>query len=241
MTMPRAVVTTSWDDGHHLDSRLAELLRHYGVAGTFYIAPRNVEIAAADRLSAAGIRELAAGFEIGGHTLRHLRLPRLSLVQARDEIRTGRQELEDLVGVPVTSFCYPCGDYEAEHVRVVADLGFSVARTVRRNSLGCGSPLEMTTTVNAYRHLVDGPVALRLGGARPWRALPYYASWDTMAMRWFDLCLERGGVYHLWGHSWEVHANGDWARLERVLAYISSRPAVRYVPNSAVPDLAGTP
>ena len=32
-----ALVTTSWDDGHPLDIRLAEMLARYGVLGTFYI------------------------------------------------------------------------------------------------------------------------------------------------------------------------------------------------------------
>jgi hypothetical protein len=58
-----------------------------------------------------------------------------------------------------------------------------------------------------------------------------------MAMRWFDLCLARGGVYHLWGHSWEVDARRDWRRLENVLAHISGRPDVNYVANRHVPEL----
>ena len=37
----------------------------------------------------------------------------------------------------------------------------------------------------------------------------------------FDKTLEEGGVYHLWGHSWEIDKNEDWNRLERVFKYIS--------------------
>ena len=35
------IVTTSWDDGHKLDLKLAKLLKKYGVPATFYIAPNN--------------------------------------------------------------------------------------------------------------------------------------------------------------------------------------------------------
>src|SRR5688500_11915407 len=35
-----AIVTTSWDDGHPLDIRLAEMLARHGVAGTFYVPLR---------------------------------------------------------------------------------------------------------------------------------------------------------------------------------------------------------
>ena len=44
-------VTTSWDDGHRLDLRLAEILDEYQLPATFYISPASTEIAPADRLS----------------------------------------------------------------------------------------------------------------------------------------------------------------------------------------------
>ena len=34
---PHAFMTTSWDDGHPLDYRIAEMLQEYGLRGTFYI------------------------------------------------------------------------------------------------------------------------------------------------------------------------------------------------------------
>ena len=41
--MKFVLVTTSWDDGHILDIKLASLLRLYNLKGTFYIAPYNKE------------------------------------------------------------------------------------------------------------------------------------------------------------------------------------------------------
>jgi peptidoglycan/xylan/chitin deacetylase (PgdA/CDA1 family) len=233
----RVVVTSSWDDGHHLDTPLAELLRRYDIPGTFYIAPDNFEIEPSKRLAPAGIRDLATEFEIGGHTRRHLPLPGLTEDQARDEMLAGKHQLEDILSAPVTSFCYPRGEYLPVHVRLAAEAGFAVARTVRRNSLSIGSALEMATTMNAYQHLVDGPISLRLAGKKPWRATRYYTNWDEMAMRWFDICLERGGVYHLWGHSWEIDARDDWQRLERVLGHIGRRSGVSYATNGGLPGL----
>ncbi|WP_331730755.1 polysaccharide deacetylase family protein (plasmid) [Kitasatospora sp. NBC_00070] len=228
----RCEVTTSWDDGHRLDRRLAALLERYSIAGTFYIAPRNVEIRPAERLPPEGIRELAdRNFEIGAHTLTHQRLPMLPSRQAAVEIRTGKEELEGITGSAVTSFCYPCGAYTATHVRQVREIGFRLARTVMRNSLRPGPPLELLTTVNAYAHRVDGPLALRRSGLRLRTAARLYLNWDDLAIHWFEQCLGRGGVFHLWGHSWEIEARGDWRRLERVLAHIGNRRDVRYVTN----------
>jgi len=227
----QVVVTTSWDDGHRLDEPLAALLAKYAIPATFYIAPRNVEWTRADLLSPAGVRELARRFEIGGHTLSHHRLPTLSDTAARAEIRAGKQDLEDVIGERLTSFCYPGGDYTQTHVQLTADAGFTLARTVRRSTLAPGSPLELDTTVNAYAHRVDGPLALRMARWRPLRAARLFRSWDELALAWFERCRQQGGVFHLWGHSWEVEARGDWSRLERVLATIAGHSDVSYLQN----------
>jgi peptidoglycan/xylan/chitin deacetylase (PgdA/CDA1 family) len=237
MTSPAdLIVTTSWDDGHRLDPLLADLLDRYRIPGTFYIAPRNIEFAPQDRLSAAGIRDLAERHEIGGHTLSHPRLPKIDDRAAHEDIRAGKHELEDMIGQEVVSFCYPRGEYEQRHTAMVRDCGFTLARTVRRHLLRPGKPFESGTTVNAYAHRVDGLIALRMAKFRPRATVKMFLSWDDFAIAWFDAFLEQGGVFHLWGHSWEVDARQDWRRLERVLAHISNRPGIRYVTNG---ELAG--
>ena len=60
-------------------------------------------------------------------------------------------------------------------------------------------------------------------------------NWDDLAIDMFELIRARGGVFHLWGHSWEIDEQGDWDRLERVLRHVSGRQDVRYVTNG---DLA---
>ena len=228
---PDVVVTTSWDDGHRLDPKLAGLLDRHGIAATFYVAPRNAEFRSADRLGPRGIRNLAERFEIGAHTLSHPRLPRLGEVDARREIVDGKSELEDITGAPVTTFCYPRGEYTGAHVRMVRECGFVLARTVRRHSLQPGDRFRARTTVNAYAHRVDGAAVLRMARMRPAAAARMFMSWDDFALAWFDRCRREGGIFHLWGHSWELDARGDWQRLERVLAYIGRRPGVRYLTN----------
>jgi peptidoglycan/xylan/chitin deacetylase (PgdA/CDA1 family) len=224
-------VTTSWDDGHMRDHQLAGLLDTYGLPGTFYVAPRNVELRPRERLRERDLRALASDFEIGGHTLTHLRLATLPDSVARHEITDGKDALEQTIGMPLRSFCYPGGAYDERHRRMVEEAGFAVGRTVRRWVTAASSPFEMHTTVNAYRHLVDGPAALRLAAGQPAMARRLFWNWDLLAMTIFDQVVATGGVFHLWGHSWEIDANGDWDRLERVLSYISRRPGIEYVDN----------
>lgn len=230
-------VTTSWDDGHVLDHQLARLLDMYELPGTFYVAPRNIELKPRERLDARGLRLLAEHFEIGGHTLDHVRLTTLDDRAAEAEIRDGKDAIEDVLGLPIESFCYPGGCYEARHVPMVARAGFRVGRTIDRLVFGPTPPLEMATTMHAYRHLIDGPAAMRLATFRPHLARRFYWNWDELAIHLFDRALVTGGVYHLWGHSWEIAANADWDRLERVFAHISRRSEVSYVTNGQVPSV----
>ena len=64
-------IETSWDDGHELDLRLADLLRKYKLPATFYINTVSEEKREGKDLSEDDIVSLAKDFEIGGHTVSH--------------------------------------------------------------------------------------------------------------------------------------------------------------------------
>lgn len=72
-----------------------------------------------------------AGMGIGGHTVHHPILARLEPQVARQEIEAGKQQLEQLLQVPVSLFAYPNGrpdeDYRAEHAQMVRAAGFEAA------------------------------------------------------------------------------------------------------------------
>ncbi len=227
-----ATVTTSWDDGHVLDDRLAGMLAARGLPGTFYVAPDNVEIDARDRLGPAALRELATRFELGGHTRTHRRLTSLTREQASAEIGDGKARLEDIIQTTVTSFCYPGGCYRAEHVPLVQRAGFRCARTVRRLSTGpVADPFSMRTTVQARPHVRDWPRLPAVTSGRP-VATMRCTDWSALAVLLFDRVLADGGVFHLWGHSWEVDRFGHWDRLARVLDHIAGHPRVSYLTNA---------
>ena len=84
--MKPVIVTTSWDDGHKLDIKLAALLRRHGIQATFYVSPETREFPASERLTAEEIQRLAQTFEIGAHTMTHPHLDRLDAAAARREI-----------------------------------------------------------------------------------------------------------------------------------------------------------
>lgn len=72
-----------------------------------------------------------SGMTIGAHTRRHPILSVLPPSEAHEEIRGGKQDLEDLIDAPVRLFAYPNGrpdsDYTPLNVRQVRELGFTAA------------------------------------------------------------------------------------------------------------------
>jgi peptidoglycan-N-acetylglucosamine deacetylase len=224
------IVTTSWDDGHKCDIQMAQLLQAYGLSATFYIAPANREFGKQELLTEQEIRQLSEKFEIGSHTTTHPRLPKIPKEKAIEEIRDSKLLLERLTGKAVSSFCYPGGAYTAIHPQLVKDAGYRYARTVRRHAFNVGDPYEAPTSIHTYDHLSDLWRVVRFAGFRPARMLNY-RHWDSLGQAMFDHVAEVGGVYHIWGHSWEIEKRNEWGRLERVFKHISSRPGVKYVTN----------
>jgi len=107
--MQRVLVTTSWDDGHSADLRVAELLAAHGLKGTFYIAFNHPN---AKEITDHEIRTVyRMGMEIGSHTLTHRLLTGRGGADVRYELSESKMRLEDILGAPITAFSYPQGAF----------------------------------------------------------------------------------------------------------------------------------
>jgi peptidoglycan/xylan/chitin deacetylase (PgdA/CDA1 family) len=95
---------------------------------------------------------MAAGHEIGSHSLRHLRLSRLSQRDAREEITASKKKLEDILGAPVRHFCYPYGDWNEALRDLVLDAGYQTGCTL---NFGVNTPA--TNPHSLLRILVRHP------------------------------------------------------------------------------------
>src|SRR5438477_127046 len=122
--MIEPLLTTSWDDGHVLDFKVADLLSKYDLTGTFYI-PRNAP----------------------------------TTLQA------------------------------ATHTPWTFAKNIAKRRAVR----------------NLWMYILRA----------------HSASWHENVRKLLAATLTRGGVFHLWGHSWEIQEQQQWDRLEYVLKLMS--------------------
>ena len=220
---PKLVLVTSWDDGHPLDLRIAELLSKHGLAGTFYVPARS----ARPLLHSRDIRRLSETFEIGAHGMESCELTKVTSRTAYSEIFESKQWAEDITGKPCRTFCFPKGRFARRHLRIAKQAGYAGVRTVELMSLGWPARVAgldvIPTTVQAFARSPWGyfrNFAKRLNFANACRYVRYArsADWVSAATAVLASAAKSGGVFHLWGHSWEIEEAGQWSALEEILA-----------------------
>jgi peptidoglycan/xylan/chitin deacetylase (PgdA/CDA1 family) len=119
----------SFDDGFKNNAEVAApILERFGAPAIFFVVAElvrfgpeeNRELAAFSRarfehrplrnLNRDDLRRLlAAGHEIGSHTLSHARLSAIAPAEAEREIAQSKVMLEEMTGAPVKHFCFPYG------------------------------------------------------------------------------------------------------------------------------------
>lgn len=139
------VVGITFDDGYQNNlTNALPVLQQHGFSSTCYAVSqrlgrlndwdRQTGVAPATLMSASELRQWRAlGQEIGAHTRRHARLTQLDAANCSAEISLCKAELEELTQSEIRHFCYPYGDYTAEHVQLAREAGFATATTTLRS------------------------------------------------------------------------------------------------------------
>jgi hypothetical protein len=161
--------------------------------------------------------------------------------QWQRQVVQGKAALEQVLGHRVAGFCYPGGVMNAVARRMVAEAGFDYARTIRNLFPNCGSnAFTMPTSIQFYPHRRS--VILRnfvRAGAWSSRARLAAAALSTDDLEerlqlLLQVFLTRSGVFHLWGHSWEIDRFNLWDVLDRFLAEVARQvPAADRLSNAA--------
>ena len=236
MEKKQIIITTSWDDGHALDLRLAELLDKYSIKGTFYVPLNNAEHSV---MQPSELVQIAGKFEVGGHTVNHIYLNTLGKEDAKYEVAECKTMLQDRLGRGVDAFCYPGGKYSQRDIDLVSEAGFLFGRTTRL--LHTSSAIEtklMDTSMQAFHHssVTLTKHCLKAGFILPIvQQLFFYKGnrdFPLLAEVLIDKILSNGGVFHLWGHSWEIEEFGLWNDLELLLKALAFNRDFAYMNNT---------
>lgn len=243
--MDKIIITTSWDDNHEENIKLAELLTKYQVKGTFYLTKF-----AKENLEPSEIKEISLSQEIGAHTLNHVKLTEIFLTEAQAEISGSKDYLESIIGSEIKMFAYPFGSFNKKIKELVKSAGFLGARTTKKFIISYPSDFfEFDPTLQIYpyplrkkdanhfhlsRHLFD-PLISNFSGIKKLNLpLKGYLNWKSLAKSSFDKVMTEGGIWHLWGHTAELEKYNLWQDLEEILKYIAAKNEVLYLTNSQV-------
>jgi peptidoglycan-N-acetylglucosamine deacetylase len=101
----------------------------------------------------------------------------------------------------------------------------------------------LPTTIQAIPAALSQVARNSLKRLRPANFIRYFflqkSDWVATAEAVVDHVLNRGGVFHLWGHSWEIDRMDQWENLERIFALLAQwQGSARFVDNSGLLDTA---
>ena len=220
------IVTFSYDDGVKQDKRFVEILNKYGLKATFnlnseLLGTKNKldlidykgEKICHDKLTVEEAVEVYRGHEVAVHTLTHPTLTYLSKEEIIRQVEKDRENLSKIFGCDVVGMAYPgAGFQNSDRVEeaIRSHTGIKYARTISNSYSFC--PQE-----NLLRY----------------KPTTYHLDFDTnyrLADDFFSS--DKGGVFYIWGHSYEFDINDTWAEFERFCEYVSGREGVIYTNNS---------
>jgi len=218
MTSKNKFISVSIDDGHPLDLKAAEILARKNIPTTFYIPIKNST--GRPTLNKKQIKWLSENpvFTIGGHTYNHIDLTKVSLEKAEEEIRTGKEKLEDIIGKKITTFAWPWGKYNQNLINLVKKIGFINCRTaailnfnlVNKKNYLCHPNLHI------YPHTKIASLKNCLKRLDFYSLFMRIKHFDKEHLDLIDKLKENNTSVHFWFHSWEIEKLNLW-RLIRSL------------------------
>lgn len=219
-------LTLSYDDGVEQDIRLIEIMKKYGLKGTFNLnsgayPPEGTVYPAGQvhrRMSKERVGELylANGMEVAVHGLTHPFLQELAPVLCVQEVLKDRENLEAQFGCIVRGMAYPFGTYNDEVVQILKECGIAYARTVQ-STRNFDIPHDWLRMPATCHHNDPELMALAKRFTEPFH-------W-TMPQ-----------LFYLWGHSYEFEERNNWNVIEEFAAFIGGREEIWYATNIEVYD-----
>lgn len=219
-------LTLSYDDGTDQDERLIDLMKQYGLKGTFnissgcYVKEGTVfkEGQYHRRLTRQQAIDLYkdSGMEIAVHGLTHPYLDHLPVGMCTKEVLEDRINLEEQYGQIVRGMAYPFGTYNDSVVENLKSCGIVYSRTIE--------------TTGKFRLPTDW---LRL------KATCHHADPNLMKLAHDFVENDKRkypALFYVWGHTFEFERDDNWEIIEEFVEYIGNREEIWYATNIEIYD-----
>lgn len=223
-------VTTSWDDNDDTNLHISKILNSVKLKGTFYVDPGNPRApwTTGGELTESQLQELATLHEVGSHTWSHRNLARCDFEEIRQELTKSKEYLEAVSRKPVYGLAYPRGQHSSAAERIVRDCGYLFARTVEEGNVTF--PPRNPYAWGVSVHALQRPRLLSR------RAHVYVKNmtgdWRKLASRLFAKAQGIKGVWHMFGHSWEILSKPTLQDdFMRICEHVGGRNDVWYATN----------
>lgn len=211
--------TLSYDDGVKADLRLLNVMKKYGLKGTFNLNSRlfdceNWHGRMDEEATFNAFNE--SGQEVALHGARHIFLNKVPLPEAIREVADNRQYLESKFNRIVRGMAYAYNGFNQDVKRVLKDLGVAYARTTTPTH-GFGIPedwLELNPTCHHGDKML-GELSDKFLNSSPEDEFKNREAW----------------LFYLWGHSYEFDDNDNWEIIENLGKKLCGRQDIWFATN----------
>lgn len=238
------IFTTSWDDGDISDYQLLELMSPLGIKGTLYIP----QMSGHRFLKDIEVKELSNYFEIGAHSMTHQNLTNASNFELEFEISGSKNYIESITGKKCEMFAFPYGLFNDKIDTKIRESGFLGARIVNQDFCE-GSILHnihLPTTLQVCKHTKQLTVEFNTQPSNKNSLSRQFLdniqtfkvdkndeyNWLEIAIYVYYLVKQQNGIFHLWGHSWEIGQQDLWDDLKAFLSFVAEEKNIIYKVNS---------
>lgn len=207
-------VTFSFDDGNIADRRLIEIMNKYNLVGTFNLISDRFDHETV--VLNSEITSLYSGHEIACHTLTHPHMERLPFSYQIKELLEDRKNLEEKTGYIVRGFAYPYGAKNEYTIPALKAVGLEYARNT-----------NSTFSISQPEDLYE------------WRPSCHYRDYEKVYPRFINAFKQSwnfGGLFYIWGHSYEVADANEWEFFEDMCKRLSGLDDVWYATNIEIAD-----
>lgn len=241
--MGKKYFTLSYDDGLEQDKRLIDLMRKYGLKGTFNLnaglfgkkgtvrrigslafmdcgpdmeSGKIIKYTQQNRIPKDEIAQVYEGMEIASHSYKHEWLGLLPKDVMQKSIDLDIEELEKIAGKPILGHAYAKGSTSKNVQSYLSQKGIIYARGIMSGQ-GFAFPKNPMNVKPTCSHIDS------------------YDSIESKFKAFLSNDTDDDKLFFMWGHAYELDfemKEASWEKIERIFQLVSDKPDIIYCTNA---------